>query len=162
MKKMFLLAFASVWMIACNENNPDSINKDTRTDSVIATEPPVTSVDAYAPREGDVTYREHKLMIMKNGEWVESDKDVTMNNGVVVHRSGKASKDNKDVDVEEGVVVDKNGNFFDKAGHAIDNAWESTKHGVKKAGNEIEKGAKKVKEKTKDALHDDDNDHDNK
>jgi hypothetical protein len=39
--------------------------------------------------------------------------------------------------------------------------WEDTKTGVKKAGNAIEEGAKKVGDKAEDAV-DDDHDNDNK
>jgi len=74
----------------------------------------------------------------------------------VVYRTGKAKKDGKEIVIEEGVVINREGNFFDKTGRAIENAWDATKDGVKKAGSEIEKGAEKAGDKVNDAVDDDD------
>ena len=159
MKKIFGLAIVSMAIFACNDNQSPSINEDTRdTSAVIETPPPATTEVVYTPAEGDYTYKEKKVMVLKNGEWVEVDKEVKLDNGTVIEKNGTVKKDGKEVQLEEGTVVNKEGNFFDKAGHAIDNAWDATKEGVKKAGNEIEKGAKKVGDEVHDATHDDDND----
>jgi hypothetical protein len=164
MKKIFGLAIISMAVFACNDNQSTSIKDDTRDTSaaVVETPTPPAETTVYAPADGDVTVKDHKVMVMKNGEWVEAKEDIKLDNGVVVHRDRTVKKDGKKVQIEDGVVVNKEGNFFDKTGHAIDNAWDATKDGVKKAGNEIEKGAKKVGDKASDAVHDNDHDNDGK
>jgi hypothetical protein len=158
MKKVLGLAIVSLAVFACNDNQQSSgINKDTRdTSTIMETPPPASTETVYVPAEGDYTYKENKVMVMKDGKWVEVDKEVKLDNGTVIEQNGTVRKDGKEVELEEGTVVNKEGNFFDKAGHAIDNAWDATKEGVKKAGNEVEKGAKKVGDKVHDATHDDD------
>ena len=159
MKKILGLAIVSIAIFACNDNQSPSINEDTRdTSAVIETPPPATATTetVYMPAEGDYTYKEHKVLVMKNGEWVEVNKEVKLDNGTVIEKNGTVKRDGKEIKLEDGTVVNKEGNFFDKTGHAIDNAWEATKDGVKKAGNEIEKGAKKVGDEVHDATHDDD------
>ena len=157
MKKILGLAIVSMAIFACNDNQTPSINEDTRdTSSTVIETPPPPAAVAYVPVDGDVTYRDHKLMVMKNGEWVEAKEDVKLDNGVVIYRNGKVKKDGKEVEIEDGYIVNKEGNFFDKTGNAIENAWDNTKEGAKKAGDEIEKGAKKAGDKVEDALPGDD------
>lgn len=142
MKKIFLLAIVGATLVACNENAP-SINDDTRDNSTVTETPPATDV-VYVPVEGDVTYKDSKVHVMRNGAWVESNEDVKLNDGTTITKSGKVVKDGKDMQLEDGVVINGEGNFFDKAGQKIDNAWDATKDGANKAGDEIEKGAKKT------------------
>lgn len=155
MKRIFFLAFAGMTIIACNESTP-AINEDTRDNTTVNETPPPAAEATYVPGEGDVTYRDSKVHVMRNGAWVEATDDVKLENGVVINKNGKVVKDGKDVKLEEGVVVTKEGNFFDKAGQKIENAWDDTKDGVKKAGNEIEKGADKVEDKVDDHHQSDD------
>lgn len=154
MKKIFLLAFAGIALIACNDSAP-SINEDTRDNSTVTETPPPAPDPVYVPGEGDITYRDGKLHVMRNGAWVETNEDVKLDNGITISKSGKVVKDGKDVQLEEGVVINKEGNFFDKAGQKIENAWDATKDGAKKAGDEIEKGANKAADKAEDAVDDD-------
>lgn len=169
MKRIFLLAFAGITIVACNESTP-AINEDTRDNSAVTETPaPAPTETVYVPGEGDVTYRDNKLHVMRNGAWVETDKEVTLENGVIISKNGKVVKDGKNVQLEEGVVVNKEGNFFDKAGQKIENAWDDTKDGAKKAGNEIEKGADKAgdkieqgTDKAKDAVDPDHHDNEKK
>lgn len=159
MKKIFGLAIVSMAFFACNDNESPSINEDTRDTSTTVIETPAPATDnVYVPVDGDITYRDNKVHVMRNGAWVEADDDVKLDNGVVVYRTGKVKKDGKEVELEDGVVVTKDGNFFDRTGRAIENAWDATKEGVKKAGKEIEKGAEKAGDKASDAVHDDDHD----
>ncbi len=95
-------------------------------------------------------------MVYRNGEWVESDKDVTLDNGIVVSRKSKVRRDKDVVIINDGEVLDRSGNFWDKTGNAIEDGWDATKRGIKNAANAIEKGAKKVGEETKDVFTDDD------
>ena len=163
MKKILGLAIVSMAIFACNDSQTPSINEDTRdSSSTVIETPPPPAVVAYVPADGDVTYKDQKLMVMKNGEWVEAKEDVKLDNGVVIYRNGKVKKDGKEVEIEDGYIVNKEGNFFDKTGNAIENAWDNTKEGAKKAGNEIEKGAKKAGDKVEDALPGDDHNDDKK
>ena len=144
------MALAAILLAACNNTGADNTTAETRdTTTTMAT---TDTSYAYTPAEGDVTYREKKVMVMRNGEWVEADKDVRLDNGVVVYRSGKVRKDGKERELKEGEIVDKTGNFFDKTGRAIENAWDATKGGVKEVAHDVEKAATKVGEKTKDAV----------
>ncbi len=149
MKKIFALAFIAAAFTARNDADTDTTSVDTDTTTM-------TTTRSYTAAEGDVSYRNEKLMVYRNGNWVESDKDVTLDNGIVVSRKGEVRRDQDVVVINDGEVIDKSGNFWDKTGNAIDDGWDATKRGVKKAGNAIEKGAKKVGEETKDVFTDDD------
>jgi hypothetical protein len=161
MKRIFYLAIAGLTLAACNETTPP-INQDTRDNSTVTETPPPASTTAYIPAEGDVTYRDGKLQVMRNGAWVEANDEVTLSNGAVVEQTGKIKKDGKEIKIEDGTVINKEGDFFDKAGQKIENAWDATKDGVKKAGNEIEKGAEKAGDKVDDATDNDHHDDDKK
>lgn len=155
MKKIIAMAFAAVSLAACNDGEADNTVVDTDTTTTTTT----TTTDnaaAYTPAEGDVTYREKKVMVYRNGQWVETEEDVRLENGVVVSREGKVTRDGKEIELEEGEVVNRTGNFFDKTGRAIENAWDTVKVDIKDAGQAVEKGAKKVGKEVKDAVTDDD------
>jgi hypothetical protein len=77
-------------------------------------------------------------MIYRNGQWVEANEDVRMDNDVVVTRNGRVIRDGRERDLEDGQVVNRTGEFFDKTGRAIENAWDDTKEGIRKAGDKIE------------------------
>jgi hypothetical protein len=147
MKKIFAIAFAATSFIACNNSNTESTNTDTiSTDTAVIAPVPTDTATAvtYVPADGDIIYRDSKVYVMKNGAWVETENDVTLDNGVVVYKTGKVRKADKEIELKEGEVVNKTGNFFDKSGHAIANAWDDTKDAVKDAGNAVGKAAKKV------------------
>lgn len=151
MKKFILLAGIAASISACNNESRDTTTVEADTISHTATAP-----GAYTPADGDLTYRDGKVMVWKNNEWVETDKDVTLDDGTVVHRDGKVEKDKKVVVLNDGEVVDKSGRFFDKAGNAIEDAWDATKEGAKETGEAVKKGAGKVGKEVKDVFKDDD------
>ncbi len=151
MKRFFLMAGLSVALFACNNDSATvTVDKDS-SDHAANTERTYTSSD------GDVSYRDGKLVVWRNGAWVDSDEDVRLENGTVVRRNGEVERDGKVVVLEDGEVVDRTGNFFDRAGNAIENAWDKTKEGVKEAGKEVKEGAQKVGEEVKDVFKDDNN-----
>ena len=160
MKKMFALAIVAASLTACNDSSTDkvSVDADTTSTSTMTT----TTTTQYTPSDGDVSYRNGKVVVWKNNDWVDADEDVTLNNGVIVRKNGEVKKDNDVVVLKDGEVVDKSGNFFDKAGNAIDDAWDATKKGAKKAGEAVEGAAKKVGEETKDVFDGDDKKKDDK
>ena len=125
MKNIFVFAVAAAIALSCNTNTGTTRQTDTSAHA------------AYAPSEGDVTSRNGRVMVWKDGEWKEADNDVHLNDGIVVNRKGEVSKGNKVVVLKDGEVVDRSGRFFDKAGNAITDAWDATKKGVKKAGEEV-------------------------
>jgi predicted small secreted protein len=137
MKKIFLLAAATVSLVACSntESNTSATNSDTsRTVTTTST----SERTAYAPSDGDVSRRNGKVMVRRNGDWVDADNDVRLDDGSTVNRNGRVVRDGNEVELQEGEVVNKTGRFFDKAGNAIEDAWDATKRGVKKAGDKIE------------------------
>ena len=149
MKKLSVIAFAALLLGACAESTRD--NKDSTTIGSDK-EATTTTETTYTPQEGDVSFKDNKVLVMKNGAWVEADEDVTLDNGVVVYRTGKVRKDNKEIVLEDGEVVTRTGNFFDRTGRAIEKAWYDTKDAVKEAGKDVKKGAKKVGDKVEDAV----------
>jgi hypothetical protein len=157
MKKIIVMTFAALSLAACNNDKTDNARVDTE-DTTTTTKTTTTTSAAYAPAEGDVTYRNNKVMVMRNGEWVEADRDVKLENDVVVYRNGKARKGEVEIELEEGEVVDRSGNVFDKTGRAIENAWDATKEGVKDAGRAVGNAAEKVGKEAKDVVDDDDKD----
>lgn len=144
MKKFFLMATVVALLASCDSSVQTDTVVDKDTVGPVTTEKVVTKT--YTPAEGDVTYRNKTILVWRDGNWVEADKDVTLDNGVVVYKNGEVKKDDKTVRLEDGEVVNRTGEFFDETGQAISDAWDSTKRGVKKAGEAMEKAAKDVKE----------------
>ncbi|MEJ7679278.1 MAG: hypothetical protein WKG06_15765 [Segetibacter sp.] len=107
MKKIIAVALAAVSFAACNNNGADNAAADTTsmtstanttsmastTDTASTTSTTATTTtSAYTAVDGDVSYRDKKVRIMKNGKWVDADNDVTLDNGLVVYRSGRVKK----------------------------------------------------------------------
>jgi len=150
MKKIFSLGVIAM-LAACNNTTTTVTDKDTVTNEAIITPDTVTTV-VYTPVEGDVIYKDGKVMVMRNGQWVETNEDVTLANGVVIDKTGKAKKGKVEIKLEDGEIVNKTGNFFDKTGKAIDNAWQDTKDAVEDAGKAIGNATKKVGKEIDTAL----------
>ena len=146
------MAGIAAFFVACN-NDGDN-NAAVEGDS---TDYAANSPSTYKASDGDVSYRDGKLVVWRDNDWVEADDDVKLENGVIVRRNGEVERDGKVVVLKDGEVVDKDGRFFDRAGNAIENAWEDVKDGAKDAGEAIKEGAKDVKEGVKDVIKDDDN-----
>jgi uncharacterized lipoprotein NlpE involved in copper resistance len=154
MKKIFFLSIAVASIVACNNGNETSVTSDTTT---VMHEDNHDATANYTASEGDVTYRDNKVMVMKNGEWVETNDEVTLDNGVVVHKNGQVKRNDDVVVMHDGEIVTRSGNFFDRSGRAIDNAWDATKEGVKDAGRAIKNTAEKIGEGAERAVdHDKD------
>jgi len=161
MKKIITMAFAAVSLAACNNTEADNATVETDTTSTAtsatsdtnstttSTTPDTTSTttttttsSAYTAADGDVTYRDKKVRVMKGGKWVDADNDVKLDNGTVVYRNGRVKKDGKEIELKDGEVANRTGNLFDKSGRAIENAWDATKEGAKDAGKAVKEGAK--------------------
>lgn len=180
MKKIFVLAIAAVSFAACNNTEADTTTGESSTsadsvsststttpsgtsgtmggasDTALTSTSTTTSTSSvYTAADGDVVYRDKKVKVMKGGKWVDADNDVKLDNDVVVSSKGKVRKAGKEVTMKEGEIVNRTGNFFDKSGHAIENAWGATKEGAKDLGNDVKEGVsdavKDVKKATKKA-----------
>jgi hypothetical protein len=154
MKRIFLIASVAFAAVACNST---SGNAETSDDTVVISEVDTLPVAPAAPEfaEGDVIKKDGKLVVYTNGAWVPVEKDIVLDNGVTVKTSGEiVDKKGNKVVLEEGERVTKAGVFFDRAGAAIDNAWDATKRGVSNAadatGNAVEKAADATKDAAKD------------
>lgn len=159
MKRIIVIALAATSLAACGDQKKTettTVNSDTMTTMVDTTTNAIndnTTVVTYTPAEGDVAYRDGKVMVYRNNAYVEADKDVTLDDGIVVKRNGEVTRNGVVVKLEDGESVSKTGRFFNKTGEAIEDAWDATKRGVSKAASAVGKGAKKVGEEVKDAVH---------
>ena len=157
MKKIILMALVAGSFAACNDEKKTEVTT-TATDTSMTVTPDetvsaTTTASVYAPAEGDIIYRSGKVMVWRNGVYVASDNDVTLDNGIVVNRNGQATRNGVVVTMEDGETVTRSGRWYNKAGEGIDDAWDATKKGVRKAANAVEKGAKKVGEEIKDVVN---------
>ncbi|SFQ08768.1 DUF6799 domain-containing protein [Parafilimonas terrae] len=150
MKKFIPVVFMAL-LAACNSSSSDTSAEDTMVvmpdTDITADTTTVVATEVYTPSEGDVIYKDGKTMVMRNDDWVVVDKEITLDNGVVVYNDGTVKRDKAAIKLEEGEVVNKAGNFFDKTGKAIDNAWQDTKDAVKDAGQAVGDAAKKAGKK---------------
>jgi len=146
MNKITVMAFAATLALAaCN----DSATTDkTTVDSTKNT----TTTTTYTPVDGDVKYEGKKVLVLRNGTWVETDADVKLDNGVTVYRNGRVVRDDWEVELRDGEVVNRTGDFFDRTGNAVSNAWEATKEGVSDAGRAVKKGVGKIGDKIEGVL----------
>lgn len=151
MKKIFLMASVVALLSACNANTDESTVETTDASGVVDdSEAPVTTtqtivINKYTPADGDVIYRNNQLLVWRGDDWVIVEKDVTLENGVIIYRNGEVKKEGKTVKLKDGEVVTSVGKFFNKTGDAINDAWGSTKKGVNDAGNALDKAAKDIK-----------------
>jgi hypothetical protein len=153
MKNFFVWALAATSLVACGDQKTTetiTINTDT---SMMVTPGTSTTTTIYTPSEGDVIYRDGKVMVWRNNDYVLADNDVNLDDNVVVKRNGEVTRNGVVIKLEDGQAVSKTGRFFNKAGEAIEDAWDATKKGVNKAAEAVGKGAKKVGEEVKDAVH---------
>lgn len=165
MKQMIALLFTAISFTACNNADKTETTTSTNADTMELTPPTttttttnvisdtVTNTRAYVPAEGDVVYRNGKVMVWRNNDYVESKEDITLNDGVIIRKNGEVKKDDKMMKLEEGESVTTTGKFFNKAGEGIEDAWDATKKGVGKAASAIKKAGNKVGEEVKDAVN---------
>ena len=146
MTKIILTACVALCLAACNDTASD---KTTTADSTQTT---TTTTTTYSPVEGDVQYSGNKVMVMRNGAWVEADADVKFDNGVTVYRNGRVERGDYEVTLQDGEVVNRSGDFFDKTGNAIAGVWDATKEGASAAGRAVKKVVGKIGDKIEGAV----------
>ncbi|MEO6490883.1 MAG: hypothetical protein ABIO04_13150 [Ferruginibacter sp.] len=159
MKDLIIVSMLMLWLSACNNqdsqstNSNDDSNTTTDTAGLITLSPDTIKNRNYVPTEGDVSYQNKKVKVYKDHNYVDVDNDVTLDGGVVVRKNGDVVREGKVRRLEEGESVSRTGNFFNRAGERIDDAWNASKTGVKKAANAVKKTGRKVGEKVKDAVN---------
>lgn len=154
MKQIIALAFAGLLLAACNDTATKTETVETSDTVAPVTTTTTTTTSNYTASEGDISRRNGKVMVMHNGEWVEADAEVKLDNGVVIYRDGRVVNADKEMELQEGEIISKTGAFFDRTGNAIENAWDDTRRGVKKAGKAVGDAARKLGDKVEDAVND--------
>ena len=65
MKKLFFLAAVGISLLSCKDGSSDTTT--TTTDSTAY----AAKSGAYAPSQGDVTYKNGQLLVYRDGDWKE-------------------------------------------------------------------------------------------
>jgi hypothetical protein len=108
MKTFIVLALAAVSITACGDHKntetttvtSDTLNSYADTSTTVVTDNTV-AVNPYVAAEGDISYKDGKLMVYRNNAWVVADKDVTLDSGIVVRRNGEVVRNGTTVKLEE-------------------------------------------------------------
>jgi len=126
MKKLLFIAAIAGLAIACNNEA-----KQPTADSTAAASTPAPAKDTSAAatqpalKDGLMTMKDGKMMIVKSGAWAAMDSAVTCTNGRKVAVDGTVSKGDKKRKMEEGMMIDKDGQLMDKNGKAMDTSgWD--------------------------------------
>jgi hypothetical protein len=131
MKRLFFVVAIAGFVTACN----DAPKAPTTATDTTATMPAVTPAPAAADsssastqpalKEGLMTLKDGKMMVVKTGAWVALDAPVTCTNGRKVTVDGEVSKGGKKRKLEEGMLIDKDGQMMDKNGKLLDTSgWD--------------------------------------
>ena len=158
-KTLFLAALAAEFASCGNNDSPEVITtSDTEvslSDSGKVSTVTTTTTTTYTAEDGDVMWKDVKLLMYQNGDWTVAEKDITLEDGTVISVKGNVTgKDGKMISLKEGESVKKTGQLFDKAGNAIANAWDAAKEGVKDAGEAVKEGAKDAAHAVKEGAED--------
>ena len=127
MKKLLLIAAIASFAFACNDGSKSSTTT-TDTAAVAPAAPAVDSSTASSTqtlKDGLMTLKDGKMMIVKAGAWVAMDAPVTCTNGRKVSVDGEVSKGDKKRKLEEGMQIDNDGQIKDKDGKLVDTSgWD--------------------------------------
>lgn len=142
MKRIFLIAGMAILFTACNnsgttDNNTSTDNDTSAPADTTMTMTTTTTTTTYTPAEGDVIYKNGHFMVYKGNDWSDVADDVTLDNGVTIYKNGDAKKEDRTIRLNDGEVITHSGSFIDKTGHAVKDAWGSTKDAVGKAGKAV-------------------------
>lgn len=120
---MFIAAIAGL-ALACNNEGKAPVGDSTSTSTAPA--PAATDSSSSASlKEGLMTMKDNKVMIVKSGAWAPLDSTVTCTNGRKVSVDGTVSKGDKKRKLEEGMMIDKDGQLMDKNGKPMDTSgWD--------------------------------------
>ena len=124
MKKLLLIVAIAAFTFACNDGSKSST---TSTDSAAVAPAAADTSSAVKPalKDGLMTLKDGKMMIVKDGAWVAMDATVTCTNGRKVDVNGEVSKGDKKRKLEDGMMIDKDGQIMDKNGKLMDTSgWD--------------------------------------
>ena len=128
MKKLLFIVAIAGFTFACNDGSKSST---ASTDTAATTAAPAPAADSSAAatqaalKDGLMTMKDGKMMIVKNGAWAAMDAAVTCTNGRKVSVDGLVSKNDKKRKLEEGMMIDKDGQIMDKNGKLMDTSgWD--------------------------------------
>jgi hypothetical protein len=126
MKKLLFIATIAGLSFACNNNEAKS--SSTNDSSATATPPPADSsakASQTALKDGLMTLKGGKMMIVKGGAWAAMDSTITCTNGRKVAVDGTVTKGSKSRKMEDGMMIDKDGQIMDKDGKPMDTSgWD--------------------------------------
>jgi hypothetical protein len=127
MKKLLLIAAIASFTFACNDGSKSSTTSTDTATAAPATTPAADSsaTSTTALKDGLMTMKDGKMMIVKGGAWVAMDAPVTCTNGRKVDVNGEVSKGDKKRKLEEGMMIDNDGQIKDKDGKLVDTSgWD--------------------------------------
>lgn len=121
MKKLLLLVAIAGFAFGCNSDS----SKSATTDSAASSTTDTTAAAKPALKDGLMTMKDGKMMVVKNNAWAPLDSAVTCTNGRKVDVNGDVSKGSKKRKLEEGMMIDKDGQITDKDGKPVDTSgWD--------------------------------------
>ena len=128
MKKLLFIAAIAGLAFACNSgakpSTTDSPAVSSSTPAPAAKDTPATATPSTL-KDGLMTMKDGKMMIVKAGAWTAMDSTVTCTNGRKVAADGTVSKGDKKRKMEEGMMIDKDGQLMDKNGKPMDTSgWD--------------------------------------
>jgi hypothetical protein len=128
MKKLLFIAAIAGLALACNsdakQSNADSTGATSTTPAPAAADTSAAAAQS-ALKEGLMTMKDGKMMIVKSGAWAAMDSTVTCSNGRKVAVDGTISKGDKKRKLEEGMMIDKDGQLMGKDGKPMDTSgWD--------------------------------------
>ena len=125
MKKVLLIVTIASFTFACNDASKSSTTSTDTTASTPAVADTSSAATKPALKDGLMTLKDGKMMIVNAGSWIAMDSSVTCTNGRKVDVSGEVSKGDKKRKLEEGMMIDKDGQVMDKNGKLMDTSgWE--------------------------------------
>jgi hypothetical protein len=125
MKKVLLIVTIASFTFACNDGSKSSTTSTDTAASTPAAADTSSAATKPALKDGLITMKDGKMMIVKDGIWAAMDSPVTCSNGRKVDLNGEVSKGNKKRKLEEGMMIDKDGQIVDKNGKLMDTSgWD--------------------------------------
>lgn len=125
MKKLLFIAAIAGLIVACNNDSKPAATTDSTATAPAAAATDSSTATTPALKDGLMTLKDGKMMIVKSGTWAAMDSAVTCTNGRKVAVDGTVSKGDKKRKLEEGMMIDKDGQLMDKNGKPMDTSgWD--------------------------------------
>ena len=124
MKKLIAILALTAFMISCNEGSyhkteagSDSTIMDKKMGADTSMNSMSSSSMTSAIAEGTMMMKDAKMMIMKDGQYVLMDRQMTCADGCKVMPNGEVlMKDGSKMMMTEGMTIDKDGHMMDDKG----------------------------------------------